>query len=46
MKKVILLSVLLGMLPLMLGCETSRGLGEDIEDAGEEIGDAADDAVD
>jgi predicted small secreted protein len=46
MNKILLLSILLGTLPLMAGCETSRGLGDDLENAGEEIEDAAEDTAD
>jgi len=30
----------------LTGCNTTEGVGEDIEDAGDAIGDAADDATD
>jgi len=47
MKKIIILSLLfLGMLPAISGCETSRGLGEDMENAGHEIKGAAHDVAD
>lgn len=41
MKKLLKLLAMLGLLFALVGCNTVDGLGEDIEDAGESMQDAA-----
>ena len=45
MKKILLFSLLLGILPLMSACETTSGMGEDIESTGDAIEDTTEDVI-
>jgi len=41
MKKLMILSLTLGSIAALVGCNTMDGLGQDVEKAGDEIQDAA-----